>query len=150
MKLPNVHKGPQVYSIHYSLLYQTYYLWAVVVAQLVEQSLPIPEVHGFNPVIGKYLFKLNICLFSTVYWKDENKFMNNTTRCRVGTNLYLTVLRAVCTMHWANSSDQVKPSDFSWLSSYSRKSDSSSLSGSNLKELAEVQLIERSHWTSKV
>ena len=29
--------------------------WAVVVAQLVEQSLPIPEVRGSNPVIGKNL-----------------------------------------------------------------------------------------------
>ena len=28
---------------------------AVVVAQLVEQSLPIPEVRGLNPVIGKHL-----------------------------------------------------------------------------------------------
>ena len=28
-------------------------LWEVVVAQLVEQSLPIPEVRGSNPVIGK-------------------------------------------------------------------------------------------------
>ena len=27
--------------------------WAVVVAQLVEQLLPIPEVLGLNPVIGK-------------------------------------------------------------------------------------------------
>ena len=27
--------------------------WAVVVAQLVERSLPIPEVRGSNPVIGK-------------------------------------------------------------------------------------------------
>ena len=26
------------------------------VAQLVERSLPIPEVHGSNPVIGKNLF----------------------------------------------------------------------------------------------
>ena len=31
------------------------YLWAVVVAQLVERSLPMPEVHGSNPVIGKIL-----------------------------------------------------------------------------------------------
>ena len=30
--------------------------WAVVVAQLVERSLPIPEVRGSNPVIGKNLF----------------------------------------------------------------------------------------------
>ena len=32
---------------------------AVVVAQLVERSLPIPEVRGSNPVIGKNLF---------IYW----------------------------------------------------------------------------------
>ena len=30
--------------------------WAVVVAQLVERSPPIPEVHSLNPVIGKNLF----------------------------------------------------------------------------------------------
>ena len=29
---------------------------AVVVAQLVERSLPIPEVRSLNPVIGKNLF----------------------------------------------------------------------------------------------
>ena len=29
--------------------------WAVVVAQLVEQSLPTPEVRGSNPVISKKL-----------------------------------------------------------------------------------------------
>ena len=28
----------------------------VVVTQLVERSLPIPEVRGSNPVIGKYLY----------------------------------------------------------------------------------------------
>ena len=27
--------------------------WAVVVVKLVERSLPIPEVRGLNPVIGK-------------------------------------------------------------------------------------------------
>ena len=31
-------------------------LWAVVVAQLVEWLLLIPEVRGSNPVIGKNLF----------------------------------------------------------------------------------------------
>ena len=30
--------------------------WAVVVAQLVEWSLPIPEVCGSNPVISKKLY----------------------------------------------------------------------------------------------
>ena len=34
--------------------------------------LPIPEICGSNPVIGKKLFIINICLLSTVYWKDEN------------------------------------------------------------------------------
>ena len=41
---------------------------AVVVAQLVERSLPIPEVRGSNPVIGKkIIYTLNICILSTVY-----------------------------------------------------------------------------------
>ena len=43
------------------------------VAQLVELLLPISEAHGSNPVIGKKNSILNICLLSTVYWKDENK-----------------------------------------------------------------------------
>ena len=30
-------------------------VWAVVVAQLVEQSLPTPEICGSNPGIGKIL-----------------------------------------------------------------------------------------------
>ena len=50
------------------------FFWGeVVVAQLVERSIPIPEVHGSNPVVGKNLFISNICLLSTVCWKDENK-----------------------------------------------------------------------------
>ena len=43
------------------------------VAQLVERSLPIPEIRSSNPVIGKNLFILNICLLSIVSWKEENK-----------------------------------------------------------------------------
>ena len=39
---------------------------AVVVAQLVERSLPIPDVRGSNPVIGKNLFIMNIYLLLTV------------------------------------------------------------------------------------
>ena len=31
-------------------------MWAVVVAQLVERSLPNSEVRGSNPVIGKILY----------------------------------------------------------------------------------------------
>ena len=41
-----------------------FYLWEVVVTQLVERSLSIPEVCGSTPVIGKIL--LNICLLSAV------------------------------------------------------------------------------------
>ena len=62
---------------------------AVVVAQLVERSLPIPQVWGSNPVIGKNLFIFNNCLLSTVYWKDKNKqkeagngpFLNKKIHC---------------------------------------------------------------------
>ena len=44
-------------TIYCELNYQ--YWWAVVVAQLVEWSLPIPEAHGSNPVISRNLF---------IYW----------------------------------------------------------------------------------
>ena len=37
----------------------------MVVAQLAERSLMIPEIHGSNPVNGK-IFIFNICLLSTV------------------------------------------------------------------------------------
>ena len=40
---------------------------AVVVAQLVDRLLPIPEVCGSNPVINKNLFILNICLLTFVF-----------------------------------------------------------------------------------
>ena len=39
---------------------------AVVVAQLVERSLWMPEVRGSNPVIGKLFYRTFICLLSTV------------------------------------------------------------------------------------
>ena len=31
-----------------------FWIWAVVVAQLVEQLRPTPEIHGSNPVISKF------------------------------------------------------------------------------------------------
>ena len=37
-------------------LIKKYQAWAVVVAQLVERSLPIPEIRGSNPVISKILY----------------------------------------------------------------------------------------------
>ena len=46
-------------------------LWgAVDVPQLAKQSLPTPEVHGSNPIIGKVLLNFVKC---QLYWKDENK-----------------------------------------------------------------------------
>ena len=50
--------------------YKNFYLRAVIVAQLVERLLPIPEVRGSNPVIGKNLYWTSYC---QLYWKDENK-----------------------------------------------------------------------------
>ena len=41
-------------------------IWALIVAQLVEQLLPTPEVCGLNPVIGKLLYRIFTCLQSTV------------------------------------------------------------------------------------
>ena len=43
---------------------------AVVVAQLVELSLQIPEVHGSNRVIGNIFISNINC---QMYWKDDNK-----------------------------------------------------------------------------
>ena len=43
----------------------------MVLVQLAELSLLIPEVRSSNPVIEKYI--LNICLLSTVHLNDENK-----------------------------------------------------------------------------
>ena len=43
---------------------------AVVVTQLVEQSLPTPEVRGSNPVIGENYLNIVYC---QLYRKDENK-----------------------------------------------------------------------------
>ena len=54
----------------YKMLFEhlpKYFCREVVVAQLVERSLPIPEVRGSNPVIGKNLLISNICVLSTVY-----------------------------------------------------------------------------------
>ena len=42
----------------------------VVVAQLVERSLPIPEVRNLNAVIGKFLLNIVSC---QLYWKDKKK-----------------------------------------------------------------------------
>ena len=36
------------------------------VAQLVGQSLLMPEIRGSNPVIGKLLYRTFICLISAV------------------------------------------------------------------------------------
>ena len=48
---------------------QKEHTWEVVVAQLVEWSILIPEIRGSTPVIGKIL--LNICLLSTVLKRQK-------------------------------------------------------------------------------
>ena len=39
------------------------YPWQVVVAQLLEQSRPNPEVRGLNPVIGNFLLRTQCQLY---------------------------------------------------------------------------------------
>ena len=46
------------------------FLWAVVVAQLAERSLPTPEIRGSNPDIGNIS---NIFICQLLSRKDENK-----------------------------------------------------------------------------
>ena len=43
----------------------------MVVVQLAERSLPILEIHGLNPVIGKNLYLT--CLPTVNCTKDDNK-----------------------------------------------------------------------------
>ena len=45
--------------------------WDVVMAELAEQSLPSPQVHGSIPVIGEFL--LGTFIYCQLYWKDKNK-----------------------------------------------------------------------------
>ena len=47
---------PMAANYQTNLLRSLLLQWAVVVAQLVERSLPIPDVRGSNPVISKNLF----------------------------------------------------------------------------------------------
>ena len=46
---------------------------AVVVAQLVERSLPIPEVRGSNPVIGKIYWTFVYCQLCIEKTKNKEK-----------------------------------------------------------------------------
>ena len=52
------------------MINKLWYNCTVVVAQLVEWLLPIPEVRFSNPVIGKIYW---IFVYCQLYWKDENK-----------------------------------------------------------------------------
>ena len=59
------------------------FIWAEIVAQLVERLLPIPEVRGSNPVIGKKLYRtLTVnCIVKTkikkFFLKRENIFFSD-------------------------------------------------------------------------
>ena len=52
-----------------SFRYKQIYYRTVVVAQLVEQSLPTPEIRGLHPVINKFMYlqlhKIN-CIEKTI------------------------------------------------------------------------------------
>ena len=52
-------KLPTSYSLEPQMKRQLVYgiTWALFKAQLVERSLPMPEVRGSNPVIGKRLYR---------------------------------------------------------------------------------------------
>ena len=54
-------------TLHQNLKQRRKSRGAVVVAQLVERSLPIPDVRGSNLVFGKNLCLLNIFLLSSAY-----------------------------------------------------------------------------------
>ena len=43
--------------------------WAVVVAQLVETSIPKPEIRGSKPFEAKFIFNI----YCQLYWKYETK-----------------------------------------------------------------------------
>ena len=43
--------------------------WAVVLAQLAEYLLPIPEVRNSNPVSGDFLYRTFI--YCQLYWKEN-------------------------------------------------------------------------------
>ena len=52
---------------------KTEWSWAVVVAQLVERSLLIPEVRSSNPVISNNLYIEHLLIYWQLCWKDKNK-----------------------------------------------------------------------------
>ena len=60
--------------VRFQMLLETDEWWTVVVAQLAERSIPIPEVRSSNPVISK--IKLNLLLnkrqiMAHIVWKRE-------------------------------------------------------------------------------
>ena len=63
------HPNRKIYQTKFKILPNTKKPsnWEVVMAQLVQQLLPIPEVRGSTPVISKiYIEHLFTCLQSTV------------------------------------------------------------------------------------
>ena len=76
-------------------------LWAVVVVQLVERLLPTPEVHGSNPVIGKFLYWTFNCLPTVICvekTKIKKKRGRNGPRMRVpvGADHFHIIYVAIC------------------------------------------------------
>ena len=48
-----------------------YFVWAAVVTQLAEQSLPTPEVHSLDLLVGEFLCRAFV--YCQLYRKDEKQ-----------------------------------------------------------------------------
>ena len=79
--------------------------WIVVVAQLVEPSLPTAEVRGSNPVIGKLL---PICMSS----------FNNRSLCFI-LAIYLFTVNCIENMKIKKKRPGIKNTDFFYIHFYS-------------------------------
>ena len=50
---------------------ESFFVWAVFVAQLAEHLLSTTEVHSLNPVIWGFLYRTII--YCQLYWNEKNK-----------------------------------------------------------------------------
>ena len=60
-----------MFSLFLNIAIKQAYHWAMVVAQLVERLLWMPEVRGSNLIIGKLLYRTFICLLLTVLKRQK-------------------------------------------------------------------------------
>ena len=91
--------------------------WAVVVAQLVERLLPIPEVRGSNPVIGKNLFiywTFVYCQLSIEKTKIKKKRpgMAHLKKKKKDSNNQCDQMARLCFQFWPNTTMKLCPTAF--------------------------------------